>query len=289
MTDGDTNQSQPNGFTLHAADTMIIARRTVIDIIDDGLFLYRQDFALFLNAVLLVYIPYYVFKYIAFLLGLLPFQRIFDSFDFFYTGSYTLTNIIFMGLDYTIMILTAGLISCLIHEKAGKRDVRLFDIIRAWMPRLPRLTGLTWMIMAMTAIGFSCFFPGIILYFLFFLSTPVLMIEGGLNLSVLFRRCRYLMQGNWIRTAGFILLTGLLLTLLGLAVTYLVYGMYAILLEQISWLSGLMPDMDMLKLFGSALVTLALFPIESIFITLLYFDIRSRKEGFDLEFLVSRL
>jgi hypothetical protein len=155
--------SQP-AFTLHTAETLMITRRTVIDIIDDGLFLYRQDYAVFLGAVSMIYLPYYVLKYLAFLLDLLPFQRIFDSFDFFHTGSYTVTNILFMGFDYTIMVMAAGLVTLIIYEKAGSKDVRFRTVIKKWFQRLPRLIFYSWVLTLFIGGGFSCFFPGFFLF-----------------------------------------------------------------------------------------------------------------------------
>ena len=97
------------------------------------------------------------------------------------------------------------------------------------------------------------------------------------------------MKKEWFRCLGFFLLTFLLLLILGISLTYLFYGLYQILIDQISWISGIIPDYDLLDMFSGAIITLLLFPLQTIFNMFLYFDIRSRKEGFDLEFLVNRL
>ena len=267
----------------------VIARRSVIDMIDAGIAYYRNEFAAFAGLAFLIWIPYYSIKYVMFRLDLLPFERITGSFDLFQTASYSGINLLFLFLDYFVMLTAGGLIGLMVFLKASGNKVSIMIIMRSFIKVFPRFLLYNTIIAFLILLSGMCLFPALWLFVFFILSTPILLIERPVSFNLLVKRNRYLMKKEWFRCLGFFLLTFLLLLILGISLTYLFYGLYQILIDQISWISGIIPDYDLLDMFSGAIITLLLFPLQTIFNMFLYFDIRSRKEGFDLEFLVNRL
>ena len=192
-------------------------------------------------------------------------------------------------MDYSVMLAAGGLIGLMVFLKASGNQVSFLNITRNFVKLFPRFLLYSTIIAFLILISGFCLFPAVWLFVFFILSTPILIIERPASFGLLLRRNRHLMKREWFRSLGFFLLTFLLLLILGMSLTYLIYGLYQILIDQISWISGIIPDYDLLDMFSGAIITLLLFPLQTIFNMFLYFDIRSRKEGFDLEFLVNRL
>jgi hypothetical protein len=119
--------------------------------------------------------------------------------------------------------------------------------------------------------------PGIWLYFAWVVAMPVLLVEGLRGRKALGRSFQ-LVKGRWWRTFG-VLVVGFVLA--GV-VSSIVQGAFlvGIIVE---------PDNDVLVLVLSALsgiVGLAIgTPFQAALLTVVYFDLRVRKEGFDLELL----
>jgi len=86
-----------------------------------------------------------------------------------------------------------------------------------------------------------------------------------------------LVRGEWWRTLGILFLLELLIGILGAALG----GVFSILFTVVPGLS--LGARQVLSQVASSLVTAAISPIPALTITLLYFDMRVRKEGYDLE------
>ena len=86
-----------------------------------------------------------------------------------------------------------------------------------------------------------------------------------------------LVRGEWWRTLGILFLLELLIAILGAALG----GVFSILFTVVPGLS--LGARQVLSQVASSLVTAAISPIPALTITLLYFDMRVRKEGYDLE------
>ena len=119
--------------------------------------------------------------------------------------------------------------------------------------------------------------PGIWLYVAWAFALPVLLVEGLRGAKAL-RRSFDLVKGRWWRTFGVIVVGFILAGIIGA----LVQGVFLI---------GIVvgPDNDVLVLVLSAIagvVGLAVStPFQAALLTVVYFDLRVRKEGFDLELL----
>jgi hypothetical protein len=144
--------------------------------------------------------------------------------------------------------------------------------------RAPSLLWLTLLNFLGIFAGFLLFIgPGIWLYFAWVVAMPVLLVEGLRGRKALGRSFE-LVKGRWWRTFG-VLVVGFILA--GI-VSSLVQGVFLI---------GIIfePDNDVLVLVLSAIsgiVGLAIgTPFQAALLTVVYFDLRVRKEGFDLELL----
>ena len=108
--------------------------------------------------------------------------------------------------------------------------------------------------------------PGIYLAFAFLLVYQVAVIERVFAVSAM-RRSRELMSGNLLRGVGLMIVVGLVSTVITLAVSFTI---------------GLIPMAGTLAVAVVAAVTMA---FQSAVLIVLYFDLRCRKEAFDLEHL----
>jgi hypothetical protein len=146
----------------------------------------------------------------------------------------------------------------------------------------PSLLWLTLLYILGVGLGTLLFvFPGIWLYVAWALAMPALLVEGLRGPAAL-RRSFALVRGRWWRTFGV------------LVVGFILAGIISTLVQGV-FLAGIFvgSDNDALVLLFSALagiVGLAIAtPFQAAVLTVVYFDLRVRKEGFDLELLASEI
>ncbi len=127
-------------------------------------------------------------------------------------------------------------------------------------------------------LGFILFIvPGVWVYIALAFAMPVLLSEGLRGRAAL-RRSRELVKGRWWRTFGVIALGFLLAGI----TSSIVQGLFVI---------GIFvnPDNDLLVLVLTAIAgvvgLLITTPLQAALLAVVYFDLRVRKEGFDLELL----
>ena len=127
-----------------------------------------------------------------------------------------------------------------------------------------------------------CILPGIYLYVAFSVAVPVLLVEGAGPIRSL-GRSRELVQGRWWAALGVALVGYFLVALVSLALTSLIVGV-AFANPDRSTVSGFVLS-TLAATLGSMIAT----PAAAAFTTVLYIDLRVRKEGFDLLLLARRL
>ena len=141
------------------------------------------------------------------------------------------------------------------------------------------VTILTWILVV---IGFVfCILPGIWLYVSFAVAVPVLLTEGVKGRKALGRSKR-LVEGRWWPAFAIILLGGLL--------TGIVSGVVSGLLEAASLTNADSNTVSIVtSTVGGTVASALTTPFSAAFVTVLYFDLRVRKEGFDLQLLAERI
>jgi hypothetical protein len=155
--------------------------------------------------------------------------------------------------------------------------------LRYAMRRLPALVVLSIASTVLIGIGtLFCFIPGIYLFAAFYVAVPALLVEGSGPFRSL-GRSRELVQGRWWGTFGVAVVGYVLVSIVTFAITGLIVG-----------LAFANPDRNTvtgfaLNTFAATLASMLSTPAAAAFATVLYIDLRVRKEGFDLLLLARRL
>lgn len=126
-----------------------------------------------------------------------------------------------------------------------------------------------------------CILPGVYLYVSFAVAFPVLMSEGQRGSKAL-GRSRALVRGRWWWTLLFLIVAGLLTWVL----TALITG----LIDALNFAGN--PDtveLLVITAVGGTAAALVTTPFSAAYHTVLYFDLRVRKEAFDLRLLANRI
>lgn len=261
----------------------LVARRTVVDIVDTGLAFCRARFQSIMGLVLAWYVPAIVFRFFCHQLGLIPFERVFNGFAFFETDSYITPNLLLMVFDGLIQTLIGASLWEEVHNRAFGTDRPVMATLESAVHDAPALIKVTAISTMVIVTGFlMCIFPGLILYAFLIFTTPIVLFEKTSSFGAVWRRSRDLLNGEWLKVAGFLALTWILLLILGLSLAFLFSAAFNVVLEQLSWMSGLIPDGNVTTMMGGVLASVLIGPLQVVFTALLYFDIRSRHEGLDL-------
>ena len=155
--------------------------------------------------------------------------------------------------------------------------------LRFALRRLPALVGLSILTGILVGLGFVLLvIPGIYLLVAFTVAVPVLLVEGAGPARAL-GRSRELVRGRWWGTLGVALVGYLLVSIVTSALTGIVVGV-AFADPARNTVTGFV-----LNTFASTVGSMITTPAAAAFITVLYIDLRVRKEGFDLLLLARRL
>jgi hypothetical protein len=157
------------------------------------------------------------------------------------------------------------------------------DSIRYALHRLLSILWVTILVGIVTVLGFIlCIIPGIYLGVGVSLAIPVLLTEDARGGSAL-GRSRALVSGNWWRVFAVVALGYLLSAILGGAIEGLVAALTTVSTTPDSVVSALV------SIVAGTVSSLVTTPFVAAFLTVLYFDLRVRKEAFDLQLLAERI
>jgi hypothetical protein len=147
-----------------------------------------------------------------------------------------------------------------------------------------RLGALLWLsfllVLLLTPAFLACIIPGIYFYVAWSVAAPVLLLEGIKGRGAL-KRSRALVEGRFWPTVGVLLLVGLL--------TGIVQAIFLGVLTGIVSVAGNEVATALADAIGQTASSALTTPLSAAVLTVLYFDLRVRKEGFDLELLAHRL
>jgi hypothetical protein len=148
--------------------------------------------------------------------------------------------------------------------------------------RIHSIIWVTFLAGFLTVLGLiACIIPGIWLWVSFAVAVPALLTEDVRGRRAL-GRSRRLVKGRWWPTFGILVLGSLLGGIVAGAITGV--------LEALSLTN---PDNEVVSIvfgaIGGTLASTLTTPFQAAFVTVLYFDLRVRKEGFDLELLAQRI
>jgi hypothetical protein len=194
------------------------------------------------------------------------------------------TNLFAAMVAWTIGSLVFGLLLLPLCGAAMTHNISasyLGEDLSAWasyaraLPRLPRLLGTQMLAGLIIGLGLMLLVvPGIYFYLWFFVVVPVVVIEG-LGGTKALGRSRELMRDNIVK--GFLL--GLVLFIL----SWIIQKLFEYVGDMIPW------PHPMAKNVLGVLLNALMLPIWTAATVLLYYDLRIRKEAFDLQQLAETL
>jgi len=168
--------------------------------------------------------------------------------------------------------------SAYLGEQTGWRES-----LRFALRRFPSLLWITFLAGLLSILGaIACLIPGIYLWVAFSVAVPAMMTEGVRGRKAL-GRSRSLVRNFWWRAFGVAFLGYLLTGILSSVVSGLILGISAFNTSADS-LAGIV-----LSVIAETLSKVLTTPFLAAFVTVLYFDLRVRKEAFDLQLLAQRI
>ena len=126
----------------------------------------------------------------------------------------------------------------------------------------------------------ACVVPGVYLYVAWGVATPVLLLEEVRGRKAL-KRSRALVKGRWWPTLAVLLLVAIMSGIVQLLFLGLAAGVVSV--------SGNEVAQAVADAVGQTVSSALTTPLSAAVLTVLYFDLRVRKEGFDIELLAHRL
>ncbi len=228
------------------------------EILDTGFRIVRNHFVTVVGLGCLLYVPFAVVE------ALFPMKP---------GAGLRSADLIPLAVIAVVALIGGPIVSAAVTFAVGEtyvgRPASLGRALRASVAMIVPLTGTMLLLGIAIVVGFILLvIPGIYAWCAFILVWPVMVLEGTFGLSAL-RRSRHLMRGNLLRGAGVTLVGGLIVGVLG--------GVLSLAL-------GFIPVIGPV---GSALARAVGAAYTSSVLVVLYFDIRCRKEAFDLDHLVA--
>jgi len=237
------------------------------DIFDEAFTLYKKNFVTFFGIAAIVYIPFEILSYMLILSSAQPVQGQVDPTILLVALGGVL--ILMLSLNFTNAALTKAISDSHTGEQTsigsayGNILVRAFPLIITLL-----LVGL------LVSIGYMLLIiPGILLTFMAVFVSQVFVVEDRRYFDA-FSRSRELAKENWMRI--------FIIAIIGAVINGVVgFGS--------EWLGGMLSNSPVILGVITGLANSFVLPIVSAAYVLLYFDIRVRKEGFDLELLAREM
>ena len=251
-----------------SANELYLEPMTAGMILDRTFRLYVQNFALMIGVTALAQLPLLAITLIA------PLVRQYGMVLTLLAGL-----IWFIGGLISFLFITplvTGAATKAISERYLGNDITVVEALKFSWGYLVPLLLIQIVVGVIVAVGmFLLFIPGIFWWISYILVVPITVLENIRDGDRVRRRSWKLVTGNRWKVFGVVMVLvvpQLVLTISGSLYVQYSFGMESAMGEV---MGGLF----------SGLLTLALFPLQAIATTLLYYDLRIRKEGFDLEIL----
>ena len=260
--------------------------RTVWEIVDDAFDLYRERFALFASLAAAVYVPAFV-VYNLFMVS--RFGDILKSLRTADTDPFGILGWYFQGLavgapllGVAFLINIAATTAAVQAGLTGETPTLRTSFARAFH-KFFALIGIALIAAVATVLGLCGFYIGSLFVIPFFAFAPQALLIEGKGVLGAERRSRDLAGSHYGKTFG-------MLALLGCVATLLSAGFQAIVTLGFNAIPRMGGDMYAkeiqeftVNLVSSSVITLLLAPLPGIALTLLYYDLRVRREGLDVE------
>jgi hypothetical protein len=258
------------------------------EILDVAIKIYRARFKVLITAVAIVLAPVFALGAIVRISipagddlvdptqpGATP-EFDFDQFWAFLAGTLLIAVLAFIASQLATGACFKAVSGAYLDEEPDWRES-----IRFARGHLGSLLWLSVLLIVLLPLAFlACVIPSIYFYVAWTVAAPVLLLEEVRGLKAL-KRSRELVKGRWWPVLAVVLLVGLIQGVVQGVLLGIFTGLVSITGNEVATALG-----DFIgQTLSSALTT----PLSAAVLTVLYFDLRVRKEGFDLELLARRL
>jgi hypothetical protein len=268
-----------SGPDVQPARPLPLRQMGIGEIIDTAIQLYRSQWLVLIGVVAFVLVPLY------FLQGYLT--RVFSS-PALQTGrvSQADVNVAFAATIVLVLVqflivqpfLVAAIARAATNVYLGE-PVSIGSIYRFALTRVLSILWISILSGLAILLGFILLIiPGILVWVRLAFATTVLVVEGEGGTKAIGRSWR-LAAGHFWRLLGAFILAGLI-AFIGSAVLTIPIGIVALALGPNGWA---------LNALGNSLVTVLVTPFSTLITVLLYFDLRIRKEGYDIAVMTQEL
>jgi hypothetical protein len=253
------------------------------EILDAAIKIYRNKFGTMLKAVAIVIVPVQV-------LNVLITLSLPDTSSTAGTTT-TTSDSEWAGLAALLLIFVISLVSAALAEAACLKAVSdtYLGTDTDWRESLRfgfrRLGSLLWLMLIHGVVVLlallACIVPGVWLYVAWSVAVPALLIEGTRGFEALGRSFN-LVRRRWWPTFGILLLANLLATTVAFG-----FGLLALPAVFVGGDNEFVFDLAN-GVFG-AVASVVTIPFVAAVVAVIYFDLRVRKEGFDLQLMAQRI
>lgn len=267
---------------------------SVSGILDRTFRLYRRNFVRFITIAAVVQVPLLI-------VGLVPTvlsRKLFDPQQATWAAGEpppievllpallvtTISLLVYMVLAVVGSTLSSGALAKAVSESYLGRESSVAEVYRFVLPRFGSLLGASLLIALLTLVGYLvCVVPGVLVSLWLAVATPAIVIEGAGAIDGM-QRSKALTSGN----LGKVFLVGLLTVLLALVIQWPVVWLAGLLGKYLSREVSVALGVIVQQVLAFPMQLIAT-PIISTALVLLYYDLRIRKEGFDLEVLAQSM
>lgn len=248
------------------------------DIVDEAIGLYRRNFRLFLSIGAVVLVPAGVLQLVLALLAGEAGLSVFAISSLLWW----FLSIVVAVVSYAAVISTMAIAA---SERWLDRPMTVGEAYRRTFSRIGPLLGLL-LVYALVIVGLSVTIIGIpfaiYLFVAWLLSIQVLLVEGS-GIRAALSRSRDLVGGHWWRVVGIVVLLaiiqGVISAFFSLPAT--IFGFGSLFSDPTG--TDVSPLVIVLDAVGSTAGQIVVGPIAYCAYILLYYDLRVRKEGLDIE------
>ena len=257
------------------------------EVLDVAIKIYRSRFSVLVKSVAVVLGPIFVLSAIV-RLSMPPPDDLFEvgqpgatpDFDgdlwAFVAGNLVIFLLAFLGSQLATGACFKAVSGAYLDEQPDWRES-----LRFARSRLGALLWLSFLLAILLGPAFlACIVPGLYLYVAWAVASPVLLVEDVRGWDAL-KRSRHLVKGRFWPTAGLLVLVAIL--------TAIVQAIFLGILTGLMSAAGNEVARELANAVGQTASSALTTPLSAAVLTVLYFDLRVRKEGFDLELLARRL
>ena len=265
----------------------VLEPMSVGGILDQAFRLYRENFARFLAIVAIIQVPLYLLVMIWAVVrqaGLLRMQegatREAQALVMAVSG---IGLLLYVPLTVVVQQLSTAALVKSVSESYLGREASVGQSYQFVLPKALSLIGAALLVALVTGVGYMlCVVPGVIFSLWFALTAPSIVIENRRATQGM-ARSKDLASGN----LGRIFLVFLVVFLISVAFSF-VFGAGSQVLAMTLFAGNPMAAVAVRQLF-EMIPAILVMPVGAAASVLLYYDLRIRKEGFDLELLAERL